>query len=836
MASSSDTLELNDLILIVSVSGVTTLNVFLSGALTVALPTIGKDLHFTQSNLQWPLNVYALSYGCFLLFFGRVSDIIGGKIMFLVGSIWFSLWSLATAFAPTSGAFIGFVAAMGLGAAANTPSGLGLFAAFFPPGAKRNKAYGVLGAGQPLGFILGLILGGILAQSKATWRAVFFIQSGLGVLFVVLGFLFLVKQSSPQRYTKGVDWVGAFLSAAGIGILTYSLGDSTTAQKGWSTPQIPSLFAASIVILIVLVFYERRREGRGQSVLLPIKIWRQPGTKMTSVMAIQFFVWWSFNTLSYFMTLYYQQVNQLEPLQTALRFVPMTAAGVCVNVITGYVMSRVPGQPLLLVGILASIAYCSLDICRHECQRVVLGNSLPCHAIYWFAIFNQVSELYADLPYQVGADVVYPVGNLHLATVFDEDSQSLAGGLFNVASRMGTSLGLAVSSSVATATSQRFQRAHPELAIDSPEVLMAGFRAAGWTCFAVAVLCFGFGLFGLRGIGIVGQTASPALDLAVETRPKEPKPYHPLSVHIIGPLMAFSAFGLLARLGLSALATYNGQSIFPLAYVQATGCLIMGFCLALKEPFNRWYPPAYVALTTGFCGSMTTFSDWQLDIFESWLNANNAPWSALYNVLDGTCKAVFTISLSLASLFFGMHIANLVTPFFRAAPPPGKFFRMAVTILSVCTYAAVFPAYFLLPRDYRHQATAALLFSFPGTFTRYLLSTQLDTVIPSFPLGTFAANSLGTALLGTFHVLQTTANHPLSAASCTLIQGLADGFCGCLTTVSTFAAELVTLKTAGQKYRYALTTWGTGQVALVFIFGAMLWGRDIVKQQTCLFD
>ncbi|KAJ7146260.1 major facilitator superfamily domain-containing protein [Mycena epipterygia] len=520
-SSASDTLNLNDIALIVSVSGVTTLNVFLSGALTVALPTIGKDLNFKQSDLQWPLNVYALSYGCLLLFFGRLGDILGGRIMFLVGSIWFSIWSLATAFAPTSGSFIGFVALMGLGAAANTPSGLGLFSAFFPPGQlkkelkslkylstpgpKRNKAYGVLGAGQPLGFILGLILGGLLTQSRATWRAVFYMQSGLGVLFVVFGFVFLVKQPPTQRYTKGLDWGGALLSAAGIGLLTYSLADSTTARKGWSTPQIPSLFSASAVILAIFIFYERHREARGQAVLLPIKIWKQSATKMSSVIAIQFFVWWSFNTLSYFSTLYYQQVKLLDPLETAVRFIPMTVAGVIVNLVTGYVMNRVPGRLLILVGILGSITapliYAVMDV----------------DASYWKTAF-------LVMVFTVGADVVYPVGNLYLSSVFEDDSQSLAGGLFNVASRIGTSLGLAITSSIATATSEKYQHAHPELALNSPEVLMVGFRAAGWTCFAVSVLSFAIAIFGLRGVGIIGRNAEkPEVANGASSRKFEPR-------------------------------------------------------------------------------------------------------------------------------------------------------------------------------------------------------------------------------------------------------------------------------------------------------------------------
>ncbi|KAK7061781.1 CrcB-like protein-domain-containing protein [Favolaschia claudopus] len=317
---------------------------------------------------------------------------------------------------------------------------------------------------------------------------------------------------------------------------------------------------------------------------------------------------------------------------------------------------------------------------------------------------------------------------------------------------------------------------------------------------------------------------------------KEPKTYHPFSIHYIALLAPFSVFGVLARLGLSALTTYAGQSIFSLAYSQAVGCLIMGFLLELKEPISRYYPPAYTALTTGFCGSLTTFSGWQLDIFKSWLNVDNVHRAPLRDAMDGVCKSVFTISLSLASLFYGMHLAKMVSVYFRAATPPGKSLRTAATILAILVYAATFPAYFLLPRDYRHQATAAMLFSFPGTLTRYVLAIQLNTLVPPFPLGTYAANTVGTALLGIFHVLQSTSNHALSGASCSLLQGLADGYCGCLTTVSTFAAEIAALKTNAHKYRYGLTTWATGQIVMVCLFGALLWAGNIGKSQTCVFD
>ncbi|KAJ7826961.1 major facilitator superfamily domain-containing protein [Mycena leptocephala] len=134
------------------------IRVFLSGALTVVIPSIGTDLNISEPDLQWPLNVYSLTYGCTLLLFGRMGDIFGGRVMFLVGSAWFSVWSFGTVLAPNLTSITIFLAMLGLGAAANTPAAIGIILCF-PPGPRRNTAFEVLGAGQPLGYIFGLVVG-----------------------------------------------------------------------------------------------------------------------------------------------------------------------------------------------------------------------------------------------------------------------------------------------------------------------------------------------------------------------------------------------------------------------------------------------------------------------------------------------------------------------------------------------------------------------------------------------------------------------------------------------------------------------------------------------------
>jgi len=336
------------------------------------------------------------------------------------------------------------------------------------------------------------------------------------------------------------------------------------------------------------------------------------------------------------------------------------------------------------------------------------------------------------------------------------------------------------------------------------------------------------------------QSVDDAQSLASMDRPPSKneniptsKVYDPISLPVLALLMPASIFGVLARLGLQALVTYDGRSIFPLAYVQATGCFIMGVGLGLKGSFGNFYGPLYTAVTTGLCGSLTTFSGWQLDVFNSWVNAGQYHRNGLDNLIDGITKSVFTLVLSLASVSFGAHLVQVISPHCPALPPPGRGIRYGLTIISVLSYAATFPAYFCLPVDFRHRATAALLFSFPGTLTRYLLSIRLNPIMKTMPLGTFTVNVLGTALLGTFHVLQNTSS-PLSQNACTILQGLADGYCGCLTTVSTFAAEVGTLA-AWKAWFYAAVSWATGQLLLLVILGPSFWAGNVREQQTCKF-
>lgn len=154
---------------IVTLAGMSFLNTMGSGILIAALPRIGRDVNLPSALLLWPAAVFALSAGCLLLIFGAAADAIGAKLVWIVGSYLFAVFTIALGFAKTGLQVIIFRTLLGIAIAMCLPTAVSLITNTFPKGPWRNVAFAMNGMGQPLGYALGLVLGGIFTDTIG-WR------------------------------------------------------------------------------------------------------------------------------------------------------------------------------------------------------------------------------------------------------------------------------------------------------------------------------------------------------------------------------------------------------------------------------------------------------------------------------------------------------------------------------------------------------------------------------------------------------------------------------------------------------------------------------------------
>jgi len=178
--------------------------------------------------------------------------------------------------------------------------------------------------------------------------------------------------------------------------------------------------------------------------------------------------------------------------------------------------------------------------------------------------------------------------------------------------------------------------------------------------------------------------------------------------------ITFSAiWGLLARMGLEALSTYPGQPVFPLIWPQFVGCAVMGFLLQDKILFPKQdrYVPLYIGLTTGFCGSLTSFSSFMWNSFQAMANLDpfydRGPGK---DVLALASQVIVTLSLSIAALRFGAHIAQVVSrwlPSIREGEKSARWLDWIGVGLGVCGWAGAGIMTGLIPQ-WRQQLFATV--------------------------------------------------------------------------------------------------------------------------------
>src|SRR6185436_8062078 len=182
----------------------------------VALPTIQVDLDFSAKNLQWVVSAYALTFGGLLLLGGRAADLLGRRRVFVAGVSVFALASLLAGLAPSAELLVVARALQGIGAAAMTPAALSILTTTFREGAERNKALGAWGAVGSSGGTIGLLLGGVLADTLG-WEWIFFLNVPIGVVVVALSPVLLDDTRAvgvPRRF----DVAGAVTVTAGLAL------------------------------------------------------------------------------------------------------------------------------------------------------------------------------------------------------------------------------------------------------------------------------------------------------------------------------------------------------------------------------------------------------------------------------------------------------------------------------------------------------------------------------------------------------------------------------------------------------------------------------------------
>ncbi|KAJ5433409.1 uncharacterized protein N7458_012565 [Penicillium daleae] len=357
---------------------------------------------------------------------------------------------------------------------------------------------------------------------------------------------------------------------------------------------------------------------------------------------------------------------------------------------------------------------------------------------------------------------------------------------------------------------------------------------------------------------------------------KEPsKPLSKRATHLytVSYLIFFSLLGTLARLGLQALTFYAGAPVVTgVLWANVGGSLVMGFLIEDKKLFQQEWGtttpakpkddheaaqhakkhtavkktiPLYIGLTTGFCGCFTSFSSFMRDVFLALANALPDPSlpagtgiasrNGGYSFMALVAVLLLTISLSLSALIFGAHLAlglARVTPTVPFALTRRVVDRVMVFLAWGCWLGAVFLA--IWPPDrhgadtWRGRAVFSLVFAPLGCLGRFYISMLLNSRVPSFPLGTFTVNMLGTAVEGLCYDLQHVSGLgavvPAALTGCQVLQGVMDGFCGSLTTISTWVAELNGVARR-HAYVYGVMSVGVGLGLLVVIMGSLLWTR-----------
>ena len=279
----------------------------------VALPSIRRDLHVSDTDLQWVVNAYALAFGGFLLLGGRAADLLGRRRVFIFGLALFSGASLVGGLSGSIGVLTAARALQGLGAAVVSPATLAILTTTFTEPDERRRAMGLWGAVAGAGGAVGVLLGGVLTDAFS-WPWVLFVNVPIG-LGVILVSLRTIRGEPPLEHAS-FDVIGAFTATAGLVVIVLAIVKSQ--NWGFGSARTIALFATGLVLLVWFVLHEDRFAAHP---LVPLRVFAN--RSLTAANSVMFLIGCAMFAAFFFLTLYLQQVRLYSPLKAGFAFLPM---------------------------------------------------------------------------------------------------------------------------------------------------------------------------------------------------------------------------------------------------------------------------------------------------------------------------------------------------------------------------------------------------------------------------------------------------------------------------------------------------------------------------------
>ncbi len=389
----------------------------------VALPSIRRDLGFSQADLAWVVNAYLIAYGGFLLLAGRLGDLIGRKRIFLTGLAMFTAASVLCGLSFSQPVLIAARFLQGLGGAVSSAVILGMVVTMFPEPADRARAMGIFAFIASAGASIGLLAGGLITQS-ISWHWIFFVNLPIGLITAVLAWRLL--ESDPGiGLSEGADVIGAILVTTALILGVYAIVESE--RYGWGSAHTLGFGSVAAALLAAFVW----RQARTRNPLVPLRLFRS--RTLSGANIIQACMLAGMFGFFFLGSLDLQRVLHYEPLGIGLAFLPNALAMGALSVgLSARLIMRFGARSVLLAGqVLVAI---SLGL-------LVFGPVTTQYLRDWFVPMVLLG---------IGAGLAFPALTLLAMADATPNDSGLASGILNTTTQVGAALGLAVLATLST--------------------------------------------------------------------------------------------------------------------------------------------------------------------------------------------------------------------------------------------------------------------------------------------------------------------------------------------------------------------------------------------------